>query len=186
MIEALRKDDRLDVQSDEELVAETLNGRDEAFERLVIRYERPVRAAALHVLKDRHLACDVAQDAFLRAYRQLGTLQRPGAFGGWLLRIAHRCALDAMAKRRNERPLAAHEDLATPFESHNGHLDEDKQMLLAAVMRLPAGEREVVLLRYFGGHTVREVATIAGRSVGTITKQLSRAHERLRNMIEES
>lgn len=177
---------QLTVQSDAELVNDTLAGREQAFEQLVRRYERPVRAAALHVLKDRHLACDVAQEAFLRAYRQLGSLQQPGAFGAWVLRIAHRCALDATARRRNEQSLKPYERAATAVESHNGQLDEDKQGLLAAVMGLPAGEREVVLLRYFGGHTVREVASIAGRSVGTVTKQLSRAHRRLRRTIEES
>jgi RNA polymerase sigma-70 factor (ECF subfamily) len=102
-------------------------------------------------------------------------LQQPGAFGGWVLRIAHRCALDATARRRNEQSLNSCESAVTGVASHNGQLDEDKQNLLAAVMGLPAGEREVVLLRYFGGHTVREVASIAGRSVGTVTKQLSRA-----------
>jgi RNA polymerase sigma-70 factor (ECF subfamily) len=176
----------MNVQSDEELVKETLAGEEQAFASLVMRYERPVRAAALHVLKDRHLACDVAQEVFLRAYRQLGSLQQPGAFGAWVLRIAHRCALDAQARRRSEQSLRSYERDATGIASHNGQLDEDKQSLLTAVMGLPAGEREVILLRYFGGHTVREVASIAGRSVGTVTKQLSRAHRRLRKTIEES
>ncbi len=99
------------------------------------------------------------------------------------MQIAHRCALDAVARRSHELPLetGVHE----PAASHNGQLDEDKQRLLAAVMQLPGGERQVVMLRYFGGHTVREVASMAGRSVGTVTKQLSRAHRRLRNLLGE-
>ena len=77
------------------------------------------------------------------------------------------------------------EGLAEAIEGRNGHLEEDQQALLAAVMRLPTGEREVVMLRYFDGHTVKDVASIAGRSVGTVTKQLSRAHQHLRIMLEE-
>ena len=71
------------------------------------------------------------------------------------------------------------------LEGPDGQLEEDKQQLLAAILQLPAAERQVVMLRYFGEHTVKEVASMAGRSVGTVTKQLSRAHRRLRHMVEE-
>jgi RNA polymerase sigma-70 factor (ECF subfamily) len=184
-IEALRNEGYLTVQSDAELIERALAGDDRAFEVLVTRYERPVRATAVHVVKDRHLVSDVAQESFLRAYRQLGRLQRPAAFGAWLLRITHRCALDALRRRPDEVPLALDESRRPAPEERDGQLEEDHQQLLVAVMQLPAAERQVVLLRYFSNHTVREVAAIAGRSVGTVTKQLWRAHRRLRHMIEE-
>jgi RNA polymerase sigma-70 factor (ECF subfamily) len=171
------------VQSDLELVKDTLAGREQAFELLVQRYERLVRATAMHILKDRHLAGDVAQEAFVRAYQRLPTLREPAAFGAWLTRIAHRCALDLAEKKRNELPLD--EGLAEAIEGRDGRLEEDQQVLLAAVMQLPAGEKEVVMLRYFKGHTVQNVASIAGRSVGTVTKQLSRAHRHLKTLLEE-
>ncbi len=173
------------MQSDAELIESVLAGREQAFELLVKRYERSVRATALHVVKDRHLVFDIAQESFLRAYRQLGHLQQPAAFGAWLLRITHRCALDALKRRPNEVPLELDESLGVAPESRDGQLEEDKRELLAAVMQLPAAERQVVMLRYFDGHTVKEVARIAGRSVGTVTKQLSRAHRRLRSMVKE-
>jgi RNA polymerase sigma factor (sigma-70 family) len=173
----------MSVQSDFELVKDTLAGREQAFELLVRRYEPAVRATAWNVVKDRHLASDVAQESFMRAYQRLGSLRRPGAFGAWLLRIAHRCALDALDRRPNEAPLQA--GIGEPAAGRNGHLEEDEQRLLAAVMQLPTAERQVVMLRYFGGHTVREVARMADRSVGTVTKQLSRAHRHLRNILEE-
>ena len=76
--------------------------------------------------------------------------------------------------------------IATAIEGPNGQLDEDKQRLLAAVVKLPKSEKQVVMLRYFGENSVGEVANMAGRSVGTVTKQLSRAHKRLRKIIERS
>ena len=158
-------------------------GESRAFEGLVRRYERSVRAAALDVAKDSHLSRDIAQEAFLRAYRQLATLRRPAAFGPWLMQITRRCAVDVVRRRRTEGPLGPNLVATTP--GHNGRLEEDKERLLAAVMGLPSGERQVVMLRYFGGHTVKDVARIAGRSVGTVTKQLSRAHRRLRNTLKE-
>ena len=172
------------VQGDSDLVKASVAGGNGAFELLVRRYERSVRATALHIVKDHHLAHDAAQEAFVRAYGQLGALRRPEAFGPWLMRITHRCALDIV--RRRSRQASAETNGSGPAEGPNGHLDQQKRQLLAAVMGLPSGERQVVMLRYFGGHTVREVASIAGRSVGTVTKQLSRAHRRLRNILKES
>ena len=73
---------------------------------------------------------------------------------------------------------------AAAIENPDGLLDEEKQALLAAVLKLPEGERQVVMLRYFSALGVRDVAEILGRSLGTVTKQLSRAHKRLRTILE--
>jgi len=170
------------VRTDAELVKAVLNGEKQAFAVLVKRYERTVRAVALGVLGDHHSAADVSQDAFVRAYEQLAALRKPQAFGPWLLRIAHRCALDSARRRPREARLKT--KIAKPTENPDGRLDEEKQKLLAAVVKLPTAERQVVMLRYFGENSVRDVAKMAGRSVGTVTKQLSRAHKRLRDLFE--
>ena len=151
---------------------------------LVKRYERPVRAVALDVVADYHSAADVSQEAFVKAYQQLAVLRKPEAFGAWLMKITHKCALDS-ARRRLKAP-GLEMKAAAVIESPNGQLDEDNQRLLVAVVKLPKSEKQVVMLRYFGENSVGEVAKIAGRSVGTVTKQLSRAHKRLRKILERS
>ncbi len=173
----------MEVLSDALLVKEVLDGSKDAFAELVRRYERPAIAAALHVLGHRHSAEDAAQEAFVRAWRQLPKLSKPDAFGPWLLKIVRRCALDMADRKKAEIPLAAAGQL--PAHQGNGQLDDDNRQLLERVMQLGKAERQVVLLRYFGGHSVAQVAAIAGRSVGTVTKQLSRAHQRLRSQIKE-
>jgi len=172
------------VQSDAELVNAVLNGNKETFAALVKRYERPVRAIALDALGDYHSAADVSQDAFLKAYEALSKLRKRNAFGPWLMRIAHRCALDSV--RRRPRETALETNVAAAIENPNSQLDEGKQRLLAAVVRLPKAERQVVMLRYFSGQSVKDVAHVAGRSVGTVTKQLSRAQGRLRRILKEA
>ena len=172
------------MRTDAELVNSVLDGEKQAFAVLVERYERSVRAIALDVLGDHHLATDVAQDSFVRAYEHLTRLRKPEAFGPWLMRIAHRCALDSA--RRGPKETQLETGMVEVMESPNGRLDEEKQRLLAAVVRLPKAEKQVVMLRYFGENSAGEVAKIAGRSVGTVTKQLSRAHKRLREMLERS
>jgi len=170
------------VQTDAELVDAVLDGEKQAFAVLVKRYQRPVRAVALEVLGDFHSATDAAQDAFVKAYQELGRLRKPEAFGPWLMKITHRCALDSARRKPKEALLET--NVAAAVENPNSQLDEEKQRLLFAVVKLPKSEKQVVMLRYFGSHSVKDVAEIVGRNVGTVTKQLSRAHKRLRRMLE--
>jgi len=172
------------VRTDAELVNAVLDGKKQAFAVLVKRYERVVRAVALDILGDYHSATDASQDAFVKAYEQLAGLRKPEAFGPWLTKITRRCALDSVRRKPKEAQIKA--KIAASMESFDGQLDEEKQRLLAAVVTLPKAENQVVMLRYFSGHSVKDVAEIAGRSVGTVTKQLSRAHKRLRNILERS
>jgi RNA polymerase sigma factor (sigma-70 family) len=172
------------MRTDAELVNAVLRGEKELFAVLVKRYERPVRAVALDVLGDYHSATDVSQDAFVRAYERLPGLRKPGSFGPWLMKITRRCALDSLRRRPKETRLET--KIAAAIENPNGRLDEDKQRLLAAVVKLPGSEKQVVMLRYFGDNSVNDVADLLGRSVGTVTKQLSRAHRRLRKILERS
>jgi len=172
------------VHTDAELVKAVLNGEKYIFAELIRRYERPVRGVALDILGDYHSATDVSQDAFIKAYEQLGGLRKPEAFGPWLMKITRRCALDSV--RRKTKEIRLDTKITAKIENPNGRLDEDKQRLLAAVLKLPKAEQQVVMLRYFGDNSVNNVAKILGRNVGTVTKQLSRAHRRLRKILERS
>ncbi len=174
------------MRTDAELVNAVLSGEKDLFAVLVKRYERPVRAVALDVLGDYHSATDVSQDAFVRAYERLAGLRKPEAFGHWLMKITRRCALDSARRRPKETRLEIRLRRTAVIENPNGRLDEDKQRLLAAVVKLPGAEKQVVMLRYFGDNSVNDVANSLGRSVGTVTKQLSRAHRRLRKILERS
>ena len=170
-------------QSDAQLVQDVLTGSEAAYALLVGRYERPVRAVALRLLHHPDAAADVAQEAFVRAWQQLPKLRNPKAFGPWLMKITRHCALDSL---RKQRFLQTIEGLELMAPQPNGQLDEKKQQLLEIIHKLPVSERQVILLRYFGPHPVRDVAAILGRTVGTVTKQLSRAHQRLKKRLTES
>ncbi len=172
------------MESDAELVKAVLAGDREAFAGLVERYERTVRATALAIVRNHHLAQDVAQEAFLAAYSKLGTLRDGAAFGFWLLRIARRRALGAVRRRPHEQTLEA-TDVETRVGA-DGQLRDDSRNLLAAVMRLPEKERMLVMLHYFDGQKVADIAQVTGRPVGTVTGLLSRARDRLRRWLKES
>jgi RNA polymerase sigma-70 factor, ECF subfamily len=174
------------MQADAEIVVAVLRGDREAFAALVSRYERAVWATAWRVVRDEHAAADAAQEAFLQAFHRLGDLRQPEHFGVWLLRIARREAIRISRKRARDpsrsRELAGAQ-MPLDRECGNGPatgLAADAEDLLAAVAGLPEHERLVIVLRYFDGCSVAEVAASLGRPIGTVTKQLSRAIERLK------
>lgn len=170
------------MSSDADLVTAVRTGQRAAYAALVDRYERAVQAAAMEILRHHHAAQDVAQDAFVIAYRKLGSLRDAAAFGSWVIRIARREAVRA-ARRRREGSATVLEDLPAP--QRNGRLDETSETLLKHVLALPEQERVVVMLRYFSSYSVQQIAEATGRPVGTVTKQLSRAHERLRQWLKD-
>ena len=170
--------------SDSELVKAVLAGQVDLFEPLVIRYEASIKAICFSVLGDSHLAADATQDAFIKAYEKLATLQNQKVFGAWLMRIAKRRALDMLKQQQTN--MAQTPDPPSASTEQHYELDERKDRLLKAMMDLPEHERQVLMLRYFEEQSVRNVATISGRSLGTITKQLSRAHRRLKTILQEA
>ncbi len=133
------------MQADAQLVKAVLAGERRAFAELVRRYERAVRAVAVDVLADSHAAEDVAQDSFVIAYQKLPELRKPEAFGYWLLKIARRKAIST--SRSRVKMVSLEESKLAPVEGRDGQLDEDLQEVLAAVMKLPAHEQQVVMLK---------------------------------------
>lgn len=170
--------------TDAELVKAVRAGDRAAFAELVGRYERAVWVRAWHVVRDFHAAQDATQDAFFEAFRRIGQLRRPESFGLWLMRIADRESLRT-ARRRGHAKRFVESEGEAGIDAPPPEIAEDAARLLALVGGLPDHERTVVGLRYFEGHSVAEIARLTGRPVGTVTKQLSRALERLKSVLRE-
>jgi len=170
------------MQSDSQLVSAALQGDQTGFAALVERYQRVARATAFHRTGDRHAAEDAAQEAFVAAYQKLAGLRDGALFGPWLMTIVRHKAERMARARRRDVPLDRAADVAVP---ESPRLDHDAEFLLATVMALPERERQLLMLRHFGGHSVAAIAEIVGRPVGTVTKQLSRGYARLRERLAE-
>ena len=129
-------------------------------------------------LRDRHEAEDVAQAAFLLAYRRISTLADDSKFGPWLMKIAPRQIIDFARRRKIPVTTDAEQSPDPTMQSDSTWIQHED--LLKLVSKLPDHERALVGLRYFDGLSVAETAAATGRPVGTVTKQLSRALARLR------
>lgn len=133
---------------------------------------------------DFHAAQDIAQESFVTAYLQLKTLRNPGVFGPWVAQMTARLARKRAKEFHPLIPLDTDPQLSI---SKCGDWDhEDLQQVLAALARLPDSEREVMILRYIDDHDVTTIARLTDRPLGTVTKQISRALERLRQRMKEA
>ncbi len=174
------------VVSDAELVARVQRGDVEAFGPLAERYEKTVLAAAVVQLRDIHTAEDVVQAAMLRAFQRLSTLRDGSKFGPWLMQIARRQLVDSVRARPVPVSIPVEEcEIEGLVDGPGGDVWGENEHLLDAVARLPEHERLVIGLRYFDGHAMAEIAEITGRPLGTVTKQLSRAVDRLRSLWDQ-
>ena len=160
------------------------------FEDVVREHQDAVYGAALRVLGDRELALDAANQAFMKAYRSLGSYDPSRPIKHWLLRIAVNEAITIGRARTRERARSAPEADAAALPDRSATpegetLDrESREGIRAAVAQLPELYREVVVLRYFNELSVDEVAAVLGRSSSTVGVQLLRARHLLRKAVE--
>ena len=139
--------------SDETLVLLTLAGNDSAYEALVRRHEKSVRAAAYAVIRNPHIAEDATQDAFCAAWIRLNMLREPEKFGAWVGRIARNCAANMAGRFRNYLSLEDIEYLPerrdTSFDPEEMLLSkEESDLVQKSLERLPDRAKQVVYLHY--------------------------------------
>jgi RNA polymerase sigma-70 factor (ECF subfamily) len=182
--------------SDAELVAACVSGGGaaDAFRELVQRHKGMVMYAAFRVLKDHHEAEDVSQEAFVKAYRALGTLRDGSDFGSWVTTIARNTALSRAATRAR-RPIESGDvvaDAPAP-ERPGGGASGDPSSAAAArelhglVLRelegISEAHRRTIYLKFVKGYTCAEIAQMEGTGVSAITSRLSRATAMLREKL---
>ena len=168
-----------DQVSDESLVRRWQSGDLSGASVAIQRHERMVFAAALQVLRDPTAAEDAAQETFLRAHERIATLREPAALGGWLRQICVRLCIDQL---RRTRPHELDESYPDPSPGPLEHAEarDALERFEAALDRLPAGQRVVVLLRDVDGFDTAETAELLGLSDASVKMRLSRARAALR------
>ncbi len=163
------------------LLARVRDGDHDAYAAVVRRHSAmAIRTAAM--LGAGTDAEDVAQEAFVKAYRALGRF-RPGApFRPWLLAIVANEArnLHRTVRRRSDRELRPLADVPTDGPAEALEIRERQQLVRRALDALPADQREVLVCRYLLELDERETATVLGLSPGTVKSRTSRGLRRLR------
>lgn len=175
---------------EEQCVAQARGGDASAFEKLVRTYEAPVYRLALRMCGGRaEDAQEVAQEAFLAAWRGLPRFRGQCRFSSWLYKLTANAAVDHL-RREKRRPAAVPlENAGEPADPHTPQEELERRELHRAVQqaldRLTPEHREVLLLRQMQGLSYQEIGAALSLEEGTVKSRISRAKRQLRTILAE-
>ena len=185
------RDPRTEHLSDHGLLALIARGDREAFARLYDMYAAPSYSLALRVVRDRDLAADIVQEAFLAVWNQASKFDaRRGQPSSWILTLTHHKAVDTV--RREERRRADPIDETQDLGDGGGVVEEQawqgvaREQVRRAMTQLPDPHREVLELAYFAGYTQSQLAERLALPIGTVKSRTFAAMSSLRQLLEAS
>jgi len=175
--------------TDQKLVERVQKGDKGAFDLLVLKYQHKIVNLIMRYVRDPELALDIAQEAFIKAYRALPRFRGDSAFYTWMYRIAVNTAKNHLAAQRR-RPLDVELDLQDP-EQYDLHAklketdtpeglalgDELRETVERAIAALPEDLRTAIVLRELEGMSYEEIAQTMDCPVGTVRSRIFRARD---------
>jgi RNA polymerase sigma-70 factor, ECF subfamily len=183
--------------ADQAEIEKARRGDGDAFRVLVERHSRALFRLGFRMTGNESDAEDVVQEAFLKAYRQLGSFDGRASFSTWLYRIAANCALDLVRarQRRGEKyfesaPAGETKDLLSSLASPDPSPDrlamsgEVRELVSEAMKELSAAERTAFVLRHFEGMCIEDVSRALGCQTGAAKHSVFRAVQKLRRALE--
>jgi RNA polymerase sigma-70 factor (ECF subfamily) len=182
-----------DPRADSLLVELAVNGSQEAFEELFMRYRERVYRIAYGWCFERETALDLVQDVFIKAFRSLDRFRRESSLWTWLCRITINRCLDFIRKKERNReiPVEAPEDVAPDGRKRIIEPPEDLELmeLKGAVTRtiddLSTEARSAFILRFYDNLSYKEIAQALDCSVGTVMSRLFYARQKLKTLLED-
>jgi RNA polymerase sigma-70 factor (ECF subfamily) len=179
---------------DETLISLIAQLQTEALDQLYDRYNRPIFSLALMIVGDRATAEEITLDVFMRVWQKAGSYRAEQArVSTWLTHIARHHAIDVL-RRRAVRPdqYALSLDEITPglpFPAQDpGELAEQSlrgERIRAAIARLPADQKQVLILAYFGGYTQTQISEALKQPLGTVKTRIKLAMQKLRGFLRD-
>ena len=185
----------LAVVADCDLVTRAVAGREDGFEELVRRYQRPIAAYVYRMVGDYEAALDVTQEVFIKVYNSLRRYRSEFKFSTWIYRIAHNSAVDHLRRYSTRGQSLTNEfdgeQYDLPIESRRLSPEQESERaerraeIEQVVRRLPTAYRELVLLRHSHDLSYDEIAEVTGLPLGTVKNRLFRAREVMRQQFVE-
>lgn len=181
--------------SDEVLVQQYMEGHEPALELLIRRHKSKVFTSIILFVRDHYLAEDLFQDTFMKAVKKLraGEYTEEGKFLPWIMRIAHNLCIDYYRRVKRSPQITTSDgyDIFEILKFSNGNPEKEymrrqsHEKIREMVNRLPAEQREVVILRQWAELSFKEIADITGVSINTALGRMRYALINMRKMKEE-
>ena len=182
--------------ADRDLVTRAMAGREDGFEELVRRYQRPIATYVYRLVGDYESALDLTQEVFIKVYNSLRRYRSEFKFSTWIYKIAHNSAVDHL-RRYSTRATSAltgefdGEQYELPLESRRLSPEQESERaerraeIEQVVRSLPLAYRELVLLRHAHDMSYEEISEVMGLPLGTVKNRLFRAREAMRQQFIE-
>jgi RNA polymerase sigma-70 factor (ECF subfamily) len=185
---------------DLELVKRCQNGDTNAFDALVTKYRGRVYAMTYHLVQNESDAWDLAQDAFIKAWRAIGGFKADSSFYTWLYRIAHNVSYDWLRKKkiqgdgefddnRTDHAVAAGAETVPQAAARPDRQLQNAELgsrIQAAIARLSPDHRQAILLKEVEGLQYHEIAEVMQCSLGTVMSRLFYARKKLQEMLKDA
>ena len=189
---------QLSREEDAQMVAAVLDGDSTAYRGLVEKYQNRVYSMVYGMVRSREDARDLAQEAFVKAFKNLKTFRLESSFYTWLYRIAMNVAIDFIRKRKR-RAVAGFDEGIAAKDADGGiaeihHTDspsvslERKQLysqIMESLEQLPTDQKQVILLRELEGLSYKEISEIMGIPEGTVMSRLFYARKKMQQMLAD-
>lgn len=182
--------------TDQELLSEIINGSNAALEMLIKRHERKVYTYILMMVRKPHLAEDIMQETFVKVIRSLkeGRYSENNRFQSWLMRIAHNLVIDHFRHNKKIREVSNDDSPVDLFSSPRfAEMNVEQAMVFDRVLdevrmlidKLPDDQKEVIMLRYYGDLSFKEIAELTNVSINTALGRMRYALINLRKTVKE-
>lgn len=182
--------------SDEELVKKVKNGDADAFEQIIIKYEKKIFGLIYNMLRNENEIEDVAQEVFIKVYKNLDKFNGDSSLYTWIYKIATNLCLDQIKKRKeviyiDEKLQLDDGEVEIQIPSDEKLQDEIyeqkelKQKLESCIDKLPEKQKAMIVLRDIKGLSYDEIAEILDLKLGTVKSQINRARLKLKELLEK-
>ena len=188
----------MNIEVEKEIIERVLGGDKNAFEGLVLENQKNVYNLALKMTRNEEDALDLSQEAFVKAFKQLGNFRGDSRFSVWLYRLTYNLCIDFLRRKKPDSNVISlnYEDdsgESTPLQIPDmRNLPEDsvirseiRENITEGISELPLKHREMIVMREITGMSYEEIATTLKMNVGTVKSRLARARLKLIDILKE-
>jgi len=180
-------------REEQKIIKQALQGDDQAFEWIIVRYQNLVYSVALRTLDDENSAADISQESFMKAFAALGSY-RGGKFRSWLMQIVVNNCYDVLRKRKR-RKVSSLDEIPTDESTPDSLIDSQEtpheyaermelhEVLEYGLQSISPDQRIPLILYDIHGYSYDEVAEIVNIPIGTVKSRISRSRAKLRDYL---
>lgn len=184
--------------SEKKIIEKVLGGDANAFEELVLKYEKTVYNLALRMVGDRDDASDMTQEAFIKAYGSLSSFRGDSKFSVWIYRITTNVCLDFLRSKSRKQQVSLtvsdDDDEDAQLDIPDPKADPEQQLIKKISMQsveeglktLPDKQRQILVMRELGGMSYAEIGAALSLEEGTVKSRIFRARKRLCTFLLDS